>query len=226
MDLTRKQWNEAQQRLKHSLKQREDHAQALELFLQQHAAIHSAMAVPGPGWSFEDEVWQDLSDDQARCIPPGSEHSIGWLVWHVTRCEDITFNLLVAGAPQVLTSGGWLQKTGAPWPDTGNSHTPQQVAQLSQGLDIGALRQYRAAVAQRTREIVAALPVGDFMRAIQPDRLQRVLDEGAVTSEAGGIVAYWGAHRVAGLLLMPGTRHPFIHWNESLRIKRKLHKGG
>lgn len=222
MDPIRKQWNENQQRLKKCLTHKEDHAKAIDYFLQQHASVHSVAAVNGTGWSFEDEVWQGLSDDQARCIPQGADHSIGWLVWHTTRCEDITFNLLAAGESQVLTSGGWLEKTGAPWPDTGNSHTPEQIYHFSHKIDIAALRQYRAAVAQRTRQIVSHLPQGDILRTIQPDRLQRILDEGAVTPEAKGMVEYWGAHRVAGLLLMPGTRHHIVHWNESLKIKRRL----
>jgi hypothetical protein len=55
-------------------------------------------------------------------------------------------------------------------------------------------------------------------------RLKRVLDEGAVTPEAIEIINYWGKRTTAGLLLMPPTRHNFLHLNEAMRIKRKVIK--
>jgi hypothetical protein len=51
--------------------------------------------------------------------------------------------------------------------------------------------------------------------------LQQVLDEGAVVQEAQGLLDYWGGLNIAGLLLMPPTRHNFVHLNEALRIKQK-----
>jgi hypothetical protein len=35
-------------------------------------------------------------------------------------------------------------------------------------------------------------------------------------------VDYWSRRTVAGLLLMPPTRHCFLHLNEALRIKHAL----
>lgn len=52
-------------------------------------------------------------------------------------------------------------------------------------------------------------------------RLARVLAEGAVTESAREIVDYWGNRDIAGLLLMPATRHNFLHLNECLRLKAK-----
>jgi hypothetical protein len=41
--------------------------------------------------------------------------------------------------------------------------------------------------------------------------------------EAGkSVLDYWGGFTVAGLLLMPPTRHNFIHLNEILRIRQKF----
>ena len=34
------------------------------------------------------------------------------------------------------------------------------------------------------------------------------------------LVKYWGKRDTAGLLLMPATRHNFIHLNEALRLKQ------
>ncbi len=224
MDENRERWNQRHQRLVKALKRKEDHALAVELFLQQHAEMHSSALTPGLAWSMEDEVWQGVSERAARCIPAGCEHSFVWLAWHLTRCEDITFNLLAAGSPQVLNEGGWLEKVKAPWPDTGNSQSPEQIAALSEAVDLEALRQYRLAVGRRTCEIAASLPVGALQAEVDPARLPRILAEGAVTPEAMGLIDYWGSHKVGNFLHMPGARHMLVHWNEALRMKKKVLK--
>jgi hypothetical protein len=49
-----------------------------------------------------------------------------------------------------------------------------------------------------------------------------VIIEGAVVEAAQSITNYWSKRNVAGLLLMPATRHNLIHLNEALQVKRKL----
>lgn len=227
MDANRQNWNHRQQALRTALKRKANHAQALDLFLAQHAAVHAGAVSAAPGgWSFEEEVFAGLSDSAALALPPKMEHSIAWLLWHVTRCEDITMNLLVAGEDQVLEAGGWLQRTGSPIRDTGNAQDLESIRCFSQSVDLAALREYRAAVGRRTRQVISALPEGAFLRGIDPARLPRILSEGAVQPEAAGLIDYWGSQTVAGLLLMPATRHPFLHWNEALKVKKTASKAG
>ena len=38
------------------------------------------------------------------------------------------------------------------------------------------------------------------------------------------LVEYWGTRTLAGLILMPATRHPLVHLNEAMRIKDLLHR--
>ena len=56
---------------------------------------------------------------------------------------------------------------------------------------------------------------------MDPDRLERVLAEGAVTEAGRGVADYWAGLTGAGLLLMPPTRHALVHLNEAARIKQK-----
>lgn len=128
-------------------------------------------------------------------------------------------NLLVAGSPQVLKTSSWLEKLKIEVEDTGNAMTDQEVERLSKSIDIKALREYRMAVGQRTREIVEQLSLEDMKSKVERERLQRVKDEGAVVPAASGLIDYWGRRNVAGLLLMPATRHNFIHLNEAYRLK-------
>jgi len=196
--------------------------EALGLFLGQHAMLHSGKMNAGAPWSFEDEALDDLPEAGFRRIPPGGEHSIAWLVWHTARCEDITLNLLVAGSPQVLHRENWLPRLKVSACDTGNAMSAEEVAAFSAAVDLEALRAYRLAVGCRTQEIARALRPEELKRKVQAERMQRVWDEGAVVEPARGIAEYWAGSTVAGLLLMPATRHNLTHLNEALEIKRRL----
>jgi hypothetical protein len=188
--------------------------------------VHSA-AMSGLGlWSFEDEIWQGADEKTIRRIPSGGEHSIAWIIWHITRIEDVTMNLLLAGSPQLLNRDGWFTHLQVPFRDTGNAMDEADVASLSSKIDIGALRAYRIAIGRKTREIVKGIKPPEFTLKVDPVRLKRTLNEGAVKEGAHGLLDYWSGLTHAGLLLMPPTRHNFVHLNEALRVKQKIINSG
>ncbi len=199
-----------------------DHTAAMGLFLKQHAMLHSAKMSGTEPWSFEDTVLDDMADEQIRRILPGGEHSVAWLVWHMTRCEDITMNLLVADGPQVLSQESWLPRLNIAVCDTGNAMSPAEIAAFSDQVDLPSLRSYRLSVGRRTRRIAQGLQPEDLVRKVTPAGMQRVWAEGAATEAAREIPDYWSRRDVAGLLLMPATRHNLNHWIEALEVKQKL----
>jgi hypothetical protein len=220
MDARRKTWNERQQELRTSLSCLREHTRAIELFLIQHAMTHAGeLSTSGPV-SFEDEIWDNLTDPASRFIPEKCEHSIVWCFWHMTRCEDITTNMLITGTSQLLFNDGWFERMRVLSRDTGNSMSAAEIADFSARIDIPALRAYRLAVGTRTREVVQALRPGEFKRKTDPIRSQKVLAEGAVFSSQQWLIDYWSRLTVAGLLLMPSTRHNLIHLNEASKIKK------
>lgn len=219
METYRKAWNKDQTAFRDLLLSYTRHADAMQAFLHQHARLHSATVASGEPWSFEDWLLDDMPAEQMRRTPPKGEHSVAWCIWHIARIEDVTMNLLVAGSPQVAETGCWFERLGTPLRHTGNAMDIEAVAALSAELDLDALRAYRQAVGRRTREIVSLLGPEDLQQPVDPARLQRVLDEGAVVEEARGITEYWGRRDIAGLLLMPPTRHCFVHLNEALKLK-------
>ena len=97
---------------------------------------------------------------------------------------------------------------------------------ISKALDLKALRDYRYAVGRATREIVRTLTWDDFKRKPEPAQLQRILDEGAVLPLGMRKIDYWASRDVAGLLLMPPTRHAIIHWNEARELINRKEKVG
>ena len=222
VDPHRKSWNQQQQALRQSLTRLDDHPRAIELFLSQHAMLHAAGMSQMGLYSFEDEILAGLTVPQMRRVPRTLDHSIAWVLWHMTRIEDATMNLLVAGSPQILLQEGWLERMKILARDTGNLMDPASVAELSAAMNVQALRAYRRSVGLRTRAIVKQLQPHELKQPVDPARLHQMSAEGAVRSEAGDLLEYWGGLTISGLLLMPPTRHTFIHWNEALRIKQKI----
>jgi hypothetical protein len=223
MNRNRQQWNQGHQELLRALSSN-DHEKAIELFLSQHAMVHSAKMSKSKLWSFEDQILDGMTEDQIRCIPPGVEHSIAWILFHLARIEDITMNLLVAGTPQLLVRDHWGKKLNVTVFHSANSMDDADITALSARIDIDALKVYRQSVGRRTREIVKELKPDEFKQKANPLRLQKVMDEGALLPEAIGILNYWSKRTIAGLLLMPPTRHNFLHLNEALRLKQRLER--
>jgi hypothetical protein len=199
----------------------DQHDRAIRLFLRQHAMLHSAQMAQTEPWSFEDAILNDMTEEQIRRIPQNCEHSVAWCIWHIARIEDVAMNLLVAGRPQILHRDNWLERMKMTVGDTGNAMDKQGMAALNATIDVDALRAYRLAVGHGTREIVQQLQPEALRQKVEPSRLQQVLDEGAVVKAASDIVDYWSRRNIAGLLLMPATRHHLTHLNEAYRLKRR-----
>jgi len=215
-------WNDQHAVLRQLLEKGQDHPKALEVFLRHHAAVHSKKLQSGEHWSFADELLNGLSDRQYRSIPVGGEHSVVWLIWHIARIEDITMNILLADAPQVFLEGDWQAKIGSPTGIVGNEMSPDEIHHLSGSVDLKALMAYRLAVGERTRLVVQHLNFTDLKQRPAAERVKRISLEGAVGKKAEWLLEYWGSKPSTNLLLMPATRHPFVHLNEIRRMRAKL----
>ena len=217
----RKAWNKQQTKFRELLLSFEQPQAATALFMEQHAMVHAAAMAQQALPSFEDEVLDGMSSEQIRGVPQNEEHSVAWLLWHMARIEDVTMNMLVAGEAQLFNRGNWDERLGVTVHNTGNAMDEQTVRQLSETVNLEALRAYRQAVGRQTRKIVEGLRPEQLKQKVDPARLQQVLDGGAVLPKAQDLIDYWGRRTIAGLLLMPPTRHNFIHLNEAQRLKRR-----
>lgn len=217
------QWNEDFKALRQALKHPVETPEWRTLFLGLHAAVHRAEVSQMEKWSRADEVLSGLTAEGARRVPPGSEHSVTWVLWHLARIEDVTMNVLLAGQNQLFLCDRWQARLNTPVIDTGNGSQLEYCQQLSQAVSFEALLEYRDAVGRSTRKILQEFPAELLCKRVDPARLQRLADEGAVTPAGKGALDYWGSLTLAGLLLMPPTRHNFLHLNEIRLIRKKLH---
>lgn len=130
-------------------------------------------------------------------------------------------NVLVSDEEQVFLSGNWEGKMEISFTHSGNDMSEEDIAELSSKINLDALIEYRSAVGKRTRQIVSSLQKGQLKEKVAPSKIKRLFDENAVAIESKWLADYWGKKTIAGLLLMPATRHPYMHLNKCVQIKNK-----
>ena len=112
-----------------------------------------------------DELTEGLTDDEANYRPSPGANSIGWLIWHSARVQDIQL-APIAGVDQVWTRDGWVDRFGLDLPrnDTGYGHGPEEVAKVQASADL--LVGYYHAVHKLTLEFVAGVTAEDLSRIV------------------------------------------------------------
>jgi hypothetical protein len=216
-------WNSKQKRLKETIKKTDHFSEAKELYLQMHRSVHFTEVSPSQG--ILDDVWDGLDKEDFSIIRKGHAATIAWNIWHITRIEDITVNILVNNSKPVLDSA-WLQRLNTQVTDTGNAMTDEEIVSFSQKLNIAELKDYRNAVGKQTQSILKQLTVEDMKRKFTRECLDRIVEEGGVLKHPDSIwlIDFWGKKDVAGIILMPVTRHQIVHLNECIKIKNTIKK--
>ncbi|MEH6944721.1 DinB family protein [Bacillus sp. JJ722] len=228
MDLIqRKTWNENHKILTEIILKSEEHSQAIQLFLSQHSLLHSSSISQTDQITLEDGMLRNMDETNFRQYPvlnPDTKNSIAWHLWHIARIEDMTMNILIADEQQVLFSDNWFMKMNIEFSHSGNDMSEEDIALLSSRIDIKSLLAYRAKVGKRTKQVVSSLQPGQFKEKVVQKRIKRLYEENAVSHNSKWLADYWSKKTIAGLILMPATRHNFLHLNKCLRIKDKIKK--
>jgi hydroxypyruvate isomerase len=221
MDL--KSWNNEIKQLKGIILKPDKIEESKNLSLNLHSMVHSSIMSGINKKTFEDELWKGLDENTFRTSKNEKGRTIAYGVWHSTRIEDITMNLLVAGEDQVFSRSNWQKKINSKIIDTGNALTEEEIMEFSKNINIEELKNYRLEVGRRTRDIIKNLTSFDMKRKFEKYKLQRILDEGAVldVEASNWLIDFWGRKNVSGIILMPMTRHHVVHINESLSAKKK-----
>ncbi|WP_346920586.1 DinB family protein [Clostridium sp. UBA7339] len=221
MDL--KSWNDDIKELRKIILKPDKIQESKSLTLSLHSMVHLSIMSGVDKKTFEDELWEGLDENTFRTSQNQKGRTIAYGIWHCTRIEDITMNLLVAGDKQIFNREKWQEKINSNITDTGNAMSEDNIMEFSKNINMEELKNYRIEVGRRTRDIVENLSTQDMKRNFDKHRLQRILDERAVldVKASNWLIDFWGRKNVAGIILMPMTRHQVIHINESLSAKKK-----
>ncbi len=182
---------------------------ARDLLIEEHSAVHSA-AVGGNKASMAERTFGGLTDDQMRVRPREDLNSLAWLMWHISRAEDVMANIVINGRSQVLDDG-WLPRLKIARRDFGIGMTKPEVSELSAAVDIAALRDYRDAVGRRTRDILGAYGPKDWEGDIEAAALERAGALGCFGTRTEALVkAFTGRPRraiLSGIVVMHSAMH-------------------
>ena len=190
---------------------------ARDLFLDQHAAVHSA-AVGGNKMSAAERAFAGVTDEQMRLRPREDLNSLAWLLWHIARAEDIIVNQALAGRPQVFDAA-WMKRLGVSRPDFGIGMTSPEVSELSQQIDVGALREYRDAVGRRTREVVGGFTAQDWDGAVAPEGVERAAADGGFGARTDALKKAFPGRPRSAVLSGIALFHSAGHMGEAATVR-------
>ncbi|MFJ5695467.1 DUF664 domain-containing protein [Arthrobacter sp. NPDC093125] len=107
-----------------------------------------------------------LDDEALSRRPAGQGNSIAWLIWHLSRIEDVQVSA-PAGLEEVWTSHGFAGRFKLPLPqdDSGYGHTSRQVDLVRAPREL--LLDYHDAVHRQTVK---------FLHGLSDEDLDRVID--------------------------------------------------
>jgi len=209
------QWYERQKQLSHYLasEEPEQWAMALELFLEQHAQLHSPTGLA-------QSALAGLSDEQWRLKLGQGTNSVAWLLLHMARIEDVTFNLLVMERVQVFDA--WFEQLGFSRRDVGTGMSDEEVLELSKTIHLPALRAYWNAVGKTTQDLARTIHLATLKERPDPRNIQRLFDEGAVTPQLAELAQWWEQQTKGVLLFQPVSRHAFWHLHEIQQVRERF----
>jgi hypothetical protein len=188
-----------------------------ELFLDQHAAVHSA-AVGGNKMSSSERTFTGLTDEQMRVRPREDLNSLAWLMWHIARAEDVFVNQLLAESSPVW-EGAWARRVGVSRPDFGIGMSSLEVTELTRQVDVGALREYRDAVGSRTREVVSAFVDADWTGTVTPEAVERAAAGGVFGPRTEALSKGIPGRPRAAMLSMIALLHSVGHMGEAATVR-------
>lgn len=190
---------------------------ARDLLLEEHSAMHSA-AVGGNKVSMAERTFAGLTDDQMRVRPREDLNSLAWIMWHIARAEDIMANVIVNGRNQVFDDG-WAPRLKIARPDFGIGMSKAEVAEMSEAVDVAALKDYRDAVGRRTREIVGAYGAKDWEGEVEAAAAERAGALGCFGSRTEALVKGMTGRPRRAVLSSIVVMHSAMHMGEGATVR-------
>jgi hypothetical protein len=153
-----------------------------------------------------------------RVRPREDLNSLAWLLWHIARAEDVIVNSVLSERPQVFDAT-WMKRLGITRRDFGTGMTSPEVTELTQQIDIGALREYRDAVGLRTREVVSGFKPQDWEGQVTAGAVERVAAEGAFGARTETFVKMFPGRPRTMMLSGIALFHPSGHMGEAGTVR-------
>lgn len=225
MDVISAGWSARHQELGKMIRKRESFTDVIQTILDLHSELHMSVVSGTDTENTIDLIFKDLRDEEYAVMPSAKDETIAWAIWHIARIEDVTMNILAAGGAQVFNKE-WAERIQTSVTDTGNAMGDDEIMEFSRSVCKQELLNYRNAVGARSREILKKFRPEDMKRKVSQNDVRRILEEGGVTQQKDSVwlLDFWGKKDVAGLVMMPLTRHQTCHLNDCYKWKPIIRK--
>ena len=142
-----------------------------------------------------------------------TNENIIWNLWHIIRIEDLTANILIRVKESILNEK-LKNELNISIMDTGNSLTKEEIKKLAKYINIDKLKYYNDKVSEKTINLIKRLKAEDMKKKINKINLDKIISGCGVSKDNLWLIDYWGKKDIAGLLLMPLSRHIIVHLNQ------------
>ncbi|MGO0862485.1 hypothetical protein, partial [Clostridioides difficile] len=122
------------------------------LFLEIHSKLHLS-EISNTEKNEVDKLIYDLNRNEYAIMPTNKDETIAWVLWHISRIEDLTVNVSIAQKEQIFNEQ-WKERLNVFIADTGNALSDDEIMNLSKSINIDELLCYQNEVAKNTREVV------------------------------------------------------------------------
>lgn len=102
------------------------------------------------------EAITEITYDELQWQPASKANHINWIIWHMSRVEDMWFNFFCNNNLEIWETQGWFTHFNLPTRDNGFGHTDEQVKSFPP-LDLQDLLKYRAEVRIATLNYLSSL---------------------------------------------------------------------
>ena len=152
-----------------------------------------------------DNLFKELNDYK--------NENIIWNLWHIMRIEDLIVNILICEKESILNEK-LKNELNISITDTGNSLTKEEIKKFAKNINIIKLKYYSDKISKNTINLIKRLKAEDIKRKINKINLEKIINGCGVTKDNLWLIDYWGKKDIAGLLLMPLSRHIIVHLNQ------------
>ena len=118
------------------------------------------------------QLWKSLDTKDFYIMPTIKDVTIAWNIWHITRIEDLTINILLNESNQIFNKE-WKKKLNVEFTDTGNAMTDDEIMELSRNINIDVLKEYRKAVGSQSQNILSKLVFEDMKRKVESKNIEK-----------------------------------------------------
>jgi hypothetical protein len=147
---------------------------ACTFFLDQYDTVRSIV---------NDLFLKGLDDKQIRHQPKEGLNSCAWYLWHTARWQDFANTLIDNGHSQLLDDVTWLDRMNVHRRDVGTGMTREECTSFNERVNIAGVRDYWEAVGEAVRDVARSTPSDNLSQPVSTKRLQRMYDDGILTSE-------------------------------------------